>query len=62
MKNIRVMDYGVTSYWPDSIELALRVARQVLNMNGCGHIEQREDGGAWKITHRFERRTGIVSA
>lgn len=60
--NIRVQEYGVTSYWPQTMSHAERVVAQIIERNGCGNIQQKQPNGTWKITHRFERHTGLVEA
>lgn len=60
MKLIRVMEYGVSSYWPATMKQAEQTAQHIMSRNGCGHIEQRQPDSTWKITHRFERSALLV--
>lgn len=59
MNSIRVMEYGVTSYWPKTMESAKEVINTILNRNGCG-MTQVKRKGRWEIVNRFERTYGIV--
>lgn len=62
IKNIRVQEYGVCSYWPSTMKQAEEIAKQVMQRNGCGNIQERQSNGTWKITGRFELHTGIIPA
>lgn len=61
MENIRVMEYGVTSYWPKTMESAQQVINDILVRNGCGMTQVRRNG-VWHVENRFERTYGIVAA
>lgn len=56
----RVMEFGVTSYWPKTFDAAKDIASVVMARNGCGMIEERQADGLWKITHRYEPWYGLV--
>lgn len=52
---IRVMEFGVASYWPRTMAQALEMAQTIIARNGCGLIQVNN-----VTTYRFERWTGIV--
>lgn len=56
----RVMEFGVTSYWPKTFDAAKDIAKVVMARNGCGLIEERKADGHWKVTHRYEPWYGLV--
>jgi hypothetical protein len=56
----RVMEFGVTSYWPKTFDAAKEIAEVVMARNGCGLIQERMNTGLWNTTHRYEPWYGLV--
>src|SRR5690554_4005138 len=50
---IRVMEFGVASYWPRTMAQALEMAQTIIARNGCGLIQINN-----VTVYRFERWTG----
>lgn len=57
---LRVMEYGVRSYWPSNMASAHALVATILARNGCGMIQARQNDRTWKTTHRFEPWHGMV--
>ena len=60
-RTIRVMSFGDTSYWPQSMEQAVEVVDAIIAKRGAGLIEQRSVDRKWIITHRFAPEVGLVA-
>lgn len=60
-RSIRVMSFGDTSYWPQSMDQAVEVVDAIISKRGAGLVEQRAADGTWAITHRFAPEVGLVA-
>lgn len=60
-RSIRVMSFGDTSYWPQSLAQAFEVVDAIIAKRGAGLVEQRTADGTWSITHRFAPEVGLVA-
>ncbi len=57
----RVKSYGDSSFFRRTKNDADVAAQEVLQRNGCGCIEQKQESGLWKLVARFEPWYGIVA-
>lgn len=60
-RSIRVMSFGDTSYWPQSMDQAVDVVNAIISRQGAGMIQQRATDGTWSTTHRFAPEVGLVA-
>lgn len=60
-RTIRVLSFGDTSYWPQSMDQAVEVVDAIITKRGAGLVEQRAADGKWAITHRFAPEVGLVA-
>lgn len=60
-RTIRVLSFGDTSYWPQSMDQAVQVVDAIIAKRGAGLVEQRIADGTWSITHRFAPEVGLLA-
>ena len=60
-RTIRVLSFGDTSYWPQSMDQAVDVVNAIISRQGAGMIQQRATDGTWSTTHRFAPEVGLVA-
>ena len=61
-RKFRVRSYGDSSFFRRTKNAADAAALEVMQRNGCGCIEQKQESGLWKLVARFEPWYGIVAA